>query len=87
MLLSIVDMIEAILYWTFENPHLWVLLWPAPALYAWASGFRSRRLYWFNLLAGWFPPFWTLTWLLVLVPQYISNGNEELKRELDRINN
>jgi hypothetical protein len=81
------DWIEAIAIWPLENPLLWLFLWPLPTLYAWASGFRSRRLYWFNLLAGWFPPFWPLTWLLVLVPQLLAYGNAKLKREFERRDN
>jgi len=87
MLLSIMHWVEAISAWPFENPHLWVLLWPAPSLCAWASGFRSKRLFWFNFFVGWFPPFWIMAWMLILVPQLLDGESEPMKRDFARISN
>ncbi|MCX7153249.1 MAG: hypothetical protein NT115_12210 [Proteobacteria bacterium] len=59
------------------------MLWPAPSLYAWADGYRSTRVYWVNLLIGWFPPFWLFTWWLAIFPPMLERNLEKSRKELE----
>ena len=74
------EWIEAFALLPFERPLIWLMLWPAPSLYAWAEGYRSKRLYWVNLLIGWFPPFWLITWWLAIFPMLLERGLDRIKR-------
>ena len=66
------EWIEAFALMPFERPLIWLMLWPAPSLYAWAEGYRSKRLYLVNLLIGWLPPFWLITWWLAIFPPMLE---------------
>jgi len=74
------DWLEAFALLPFDRPLIWLLLWPAPSLYAWAEGDGSKRVYWANFLIGWFPPFWLFTWWLAIFPPILERNTTKLKR-------
>ncbi len=74
------DWLETFALLPFEQPLIWLLLWPAPSLYAWAEGEGHKHLYLVNLLVGWFPPFWLFTWWLAIFPPILERNTAKLKR-------
>jgi hypothetical protein len=74
------DLIQAFALLPFERPLIWLLLWPAPSLYAWAEGQGYKQLYLVNLLTGSFPPFSLFTWWLAIFPPRLERESATLKR-------
>jgi hypothetical protein len=74
------DWLETFPVLPFEQPPIWLLLRPAPALYARAEGEGYKQLYLVILLAGLFPPFWLFTWWLAIFPARLEREAAKLKR-------